>query len=296
MRAKTPAIAAAAAIIATSFAACEDTIAYAAPCPPVMHFAVGGVGDPNARAVPTPQPRTVIHYSASLAPIGNIGGDTSVREGERNLDHAARAFRQRCPDSRIEATGASMGALIAGNVRDRWQHDPTMRRNTRFVLISDPRARNGAMNQLPSFIPGFTHTGTRPASTIPTSTVCRDNDFICNAGNPFQNPGHAVNAAIGYLTGAHAYSTRDVDRSAGHHALPPTQRHVPDTPLPVRMPTPREVLEPIVQAIVPDAPITPQYTPTPIREYVPPAVKPFVPKHLGDTILPPLPPIRLPRL
>lgn len=293
---KPAAIAATTALIATSFAACEDTIAYAAPCPSVMHYAVGGVGAPNGQGIPTPrgEARTNIHYSASLAPVGNIGGDQSVREGERELNRQARAFRQRCPNSRIEVTGASMGAVVAGNVRDQWNNDPTMRGNTKFVLISDPRARNGAMSQLPSFIPGFTHAGPRPPSQIATSYVCRDNDFICNAGSILQNPGHAVNAAIGYAVGgAHGYSGRDVNRSAGHHVLPPSQQVVPETPLPWNPPTLREVLEPVAQAVVPDVPITPQYTPTPIREYLPPAVKHLVPRELGNIVLPP---VRLPRL
>ncbi len=227
--------------------------AHASGCPSVMHFAIGGVGDPGARTVSTPrgEARTAVHYSASLAPIGDVSGDASVREGERNLDRAARKFRAQCPSSRIEVSGASMGALVAGNVRDKWQHDPKMRTNSKFVLISDPRARNGAMNQLPSFIPGFTHTGSRPKSSISTSYVCRDNDLICNAGNVLKDPGHAIDAAVGYATGAHAYSPREVDRSAGHHSLPSSRTVVPSTPIPWNPPTAREVLEPIVKQVVP---------------------------------------------
>lgn len=254
MRAHRPAATlATAAIIATSFAACDDTIAYATPCPDVMHMVVGGVGDPGARTVPTPrgEPRTVIRYSASLAPVGNVSGNQSVREGERKLNQTARAYRAQCPQTRIEVTGASLGALIAGNTRDKWNNDPTMNRNTKFVLISDPRARNGAMNQLPSFIPGFTHTGARPPSRISTSTVCRDNDLICNTGNVLRDPGHAINAAVGYATGAHGYAPRDVDRTPGRHTLPSSRTVVPSTPLPWNPPTARQVLEPIVTRIVP---------------------------------------------
>lgn len=291
---KPAAIAATTALIATSFAACEDTIAYAAPCPSVMTFAVGGTGDPGAQHVPgVSGPVTRVHYSASIAPVGNVGGDASLAEGRRNLNAAARSFRQRCPNSSIRVIGNSMGAWVAGDVRDQWQHDPTMRRNTSFTLVSDPRAKQGVVAMIPSLVPGLTMTGPRPHSTIPTSTICRPTDAICAIGNPLQNPGHAINAVVGYFAGDHGYSSREVTHRPGQHTVAPKTRVVPSTPIPWQPPTPQQVLEPIVQAIVPDAPITPQYTPTPIKAYVPPAVKHLVPRELGNIVLPP---VRLPRL
>ncbi|WP_336790424.1 PE-PPE domain-containing protein [Gordonia malaquae] len=253
MRAHRPAATlATAAIIATSFAACDDTIAYAQPCPDQMTFAVGGVDDPGARRVPgLSGPVTRVHYSASIAPVGNVPGDISRREGERNLDRAARSFRRECPDSRIRVIGNSMGALVAGNVRDKWQHDPQMRRNTHFTLVSDPRAKRGIMTMIPSVVPGLTMQGPRPKSTIPTSTVCRPSDAICDLGNPLVDPGHAINAAIGYASGDHGYTDAEVTHTPGHHTVPARVHAVPDTPIAWQPPTPRQVLEPIVTRIVP---------------------------------------------
>lgn len=73
--------------------------AEASSCPSTMTFAVGGVGDGNSKRVPGVGngPVTRIHYSGSIAPVGGVGGDTSVSEGERALDRSARAFRDRCP-------------------------------------------------------------------------------------------------------------------------------------------------------------------------------------------------------
>ncbi|MGB3602729.1 MAG: PE-PPE domain-containing protein [Gordonia sp. (in: high G+C Gram-positive bacteria)] len=282
----------AALMLATLAVSCDPATANADTCPEQMTFAVGGVGDPGARHVPgISGPVARVHYSASLAPVGPVGGNDSAREGERNLDRAARSFRARCPDSTIVVQGQSLGALVAGNVRDKWANDPTMRRNTRAVLISDPRAHNGAMSVLPSFIPGFTHTGPRPHSTIPTASTCRDDDAICNIGNPLTNPGHAINAGIGYLVGgAHGYSNNDVNKTPGQHDLPPSAQPIPETPIPWAPPTPRQILEPLAREVVPTAPIiTDHYVPTPVRDYLPPAIKRIIPRDWGRNVLPPLP-------
>lgn len=266
--------------------------ARAATCPDNMTFAVGGTANGDSIDVPGVRGRhiTPIQYPGSLAPLGNIGGDDSVAEGERALDTAARAYRSQCPDTHIEVVGHSQGALVAGNVRDQWNNDPSMRDNTNVVVISDPRARNGVMSQLPSIIPGFTHTGPRPDSTIPTSSVCHHNDGICNIGNPFNNPGHAIGSAIGYLTGAHDYNIDEVQYAPGQHDLPAVDPIVPSTPLHDDAPNLRDTLEPVTQAIVPDAPIIiGRYEPTPIRDYIPRIVQHLVPDHVLDVVLPPLP-------
>ena len=271
--------------------------ARAATCPVTMTFAVGGTD--NGDSVDVPGIRgthiTPIQYPGSLAPLGNIGGDDSVARGEHALDTAARAYRSQCPDTHIEVVGHSQGALVAGNVRDQWTNDPAMRDNVNIVLVSDPRADNGAMSQLPSIVPGFTHTGPRPQSPIPTSSVCHDNDAICNIGNPLNNPGHAIGSAIGYLTGAHDYSVDEVQYAPGQHDLPAVHPIIPSTPLDVDAPNLRETLEPIAQAVIPDAPmIIGRYEPTPIRDYVPQIAQHLLPPHVGDIVLPPIPTVRLP--
>lgn len=240
-----------AAVLLAALSACEDTIAYAQSCPDQMTFAVGGVGDSESRKVPGVGIGAVtrVRYSASIAPIGGVPGDVSRREGEHNLDVAARAFRTRCPDSEIRVVGHSMGALVAGNVRDKWQHDPVMRDRTAFTLISDPRAPRGIMSMIPSVVPGLTMQGPRPQSSIATSSVCRTSDAICDLGNPLVDPGHAINAVWGYANGDHGYD--QVDHAPGRHMVPERVHAVPDTPIAWQPPTPRQVLEPIVTRIVP---------------------------------------------
>lgn len=145
-----------------------------AACPAVKHYALGGVGDPGSAHVPgAPKNAERITYSASVFPVGNVIGEQSKQEAQNKLDRRARAFRAQCPDSRIEVTGYSLGALAAGDTRDQWQHSPTMRKNTKFVLVADARSRNGALTWLPGELIGFRQPWARPKSTIPTSHVCR---------------------------------------------------------------------------------------------------------------------------
>lgn len=282
-------------------------------CPSSQEFAVGGVGDTKSRFVPGASGATRIGYAASLAPVGHTAGDVSVARGEAALNRAARTFRARCPESAIHVTGYSMGALVAGNVRDSWNHDPLMRRNSSFTLIADPRADHGAMSRLPSIIPGFTHTGQRPFSTIPTSSVCRiGSDFICYVGDPTRNPLPLMTGLLGYLAGEHTYRSNEIPDSPGDHivegaALGATGLllavllpQLPILGLLASLPAPEEV-EPLLDVtqdlaravapeLVPPAELSlVEYTPTPLRDYVPPPLAHFVPDAIGDVVLPALP-------
>ena len=283
-------------------------------CPATKKFVVGGVGDTRSAWVPGTSGATRIEYSASLAPIGFVPGDASAAQGAAALNSAARGFRKRCPDSAIHVTGYSLGALVAGNVRDSWTHDAKMRNYTSFTLIADPRAEQGAMAQLPSLIPGFTHTGPRPASSIPTSSICRSAaDFICFVGNPAENPLPLINGLLGYAFGDHTYRSGEVtDEPGAHDVAGPTRIGAPGEvatvlplPLPVEvalavLPSPAEV-EPVLAlaqdvardvapGIVPPAELSlTRYIPTPLRDYLPPPLADAVPEQIGDVVLPALP-------
>lgn len=314
------------AVLALSFLAptLTATVALAAgaaqaggACPDTQEYAVGGVGDTHGRHVPGASGATGIVYPASLAPVGLTPGDVSADRGEDALDAKARAFRARCPESAIHVTGYSFGALVAGNVRDEWNRDPAMRRNTSFTLVADPRADQGAMAQLPSVIPGFTHTGPRPASAIPTSSVCRAAaDFVCYVGNPLSNPLPLINGLLGYAAGDHGYRASEVTDQPGEHTVAgPTRVPAPGEvtvgpdsalvtieivvkvsglPDPAQLEPVLEFAQDVVQTVAPG--IAPpaelsltRYIPTPLRDYVPPVVAPMVPDEIGDVVLPPLP-------
>lgn len=286
-------------------------------CPATQDFAVGGLGDPLSRHVPGSAGAIDIRYPASLAPLGSVPGDVSVAYGEAALSARARQFRSRCPDTPIHVSGYSMGALVAGNARDRWTADPVMSQNVSFTLIADPRADDGAMARLPSLIPGFTHTGKRPPSSIPTSSVCRtDSDFICHTGDPLREPTHFVNGVLGYLLGDHAYRRNEISADPGDHVVAGTVRvGGPDVGLPIDLPTasvdlpvvgpidvpavgqlvgPPAVAQ-VIAAVVPQAQLSlTEYLPTPLKDYAPSALAAFVPDELGEVVLPPvvLPPVR----
>ena len=295
-------------------------------CPDTKEFAVGGVGDTRGQHVPgAPRNATGIAYPASLAPVGLTPGDVSAARGEHALNSQARAFRARCPESAIHVTGYSFGALVAGNVRDKWNRDPKMRQNTSFTLVADPRADHGAMAKLPSVIPGFTHTGPRPAGDIPTSSVCRAAaDFVCYVGNPLENPLPLINGLLGYAAGDHGYRRSEVSDTPGEHTVAgPTRVGAPAdlaatdgseaAPLLslevnvqvnlAALPDPAE-LEPalavaqdlartVAPELVPPAELSlTRYMPTPLRDYAPPVLAGAVPEELGNVVLPPLPAIR----
>ena len=279
--------------------------ARAAACPPSIEFAIGGVGDPLGLRVPGTDDARGIVYPASLAPFGPVSGDVSAVTGEVAVEATVRSFRLRCPQTAIHITGYSFGALVAGNIRDRWTHDPMMRRDMSFTLISDPRADEGAMARLPPLIPGFTHSGRRPPSTIPTSTVCRtESDFICHTGNPLRRPARLVNGVLGYLLGDHGYRDDEITHEPGDHEVRGITRVVePEVPevselAPAAEAAARQlrtVLDHTAAEAVPPARLSlTEYIPTPLCEYLPPILAPALPDHLAGIVLPPLQP--LPRL
>lgn len=258
--------------------------ANAAPCPSSMTFVVGGTGDPasvNAPGVPA-GPRTNINYPATL-------DQYSVAAGERALSGAVTTFRAQCPGSHVTMYGYSQGALVAGNVRDQM---PGLG-NSNVVLVSDPRAPQGISAMLPSVPFWWTNQGPRPASSIPTANICRANDLVCNIGNPLADPIHAINAAIGFATGAHNYAPHEINPAPGNHTPPSAPGPIPEVvKVPVKVPTPRQMspVEPFVSGQVQK-----QWTPPAVArgtaarnvgEVIPPALAGFVPPEIARIVLP----------
>lgn len=264
----------------------QPPAAQAAPCPATMNFAVGGTGDPTGVHTPgvPAGPRTNVPYPATV-------DDNAQRIGRTNLTNAVNGFRAQCPNSHVTVTGYSGGAQIVGDWRDQ---NPGMR-NTNVILVSDPRAPGGLAAVLPSVPFWWTNQGPRPASPIPTSNICRANDLVCNIGNPLQDPIHAINAAIGFATGAHNYAPHEINPAPGNHVPASNPGPIPEVvrvPAKVKVPTPRQMspVEPFVSGQVQK-----QWTPPAVArgtaarnvgEIVPPALAGFVPPQLAGIPLP----------
>lgn len=257
--------------------------AEAAPCPATMTFSISGV-DGNPAWVPgVSGPRTNVHYRSDLHsvvtdPIG------TRKSGERALTRSITQFRNRCPGSHVKVVGHSYGAWIAGNVRDT---HPV--RNSSYVLVSDPRAKMGVLRLVPS-VPGFFEAQgpRRGKAKAPTATTCRTSDLVCWAPNPVADPVGFVNSAIGYATGDHAYSSREVRQAPGTRIIRgPNHVQIPAV-APVQAPAPV-----VRQAPPPPPPPAPvrveQYVPKEIVQHVPREIRNVVvPKEITN-LIPPLP-------
>lgn len=255
-------------ILCAPFALILTTPTAQASCAPVT-LGVGGSGDPTSSHLPVPAGYTPVPWAAP-----GIPSDQSQAQGRAALSAAITRARAECPSRSITVVGYSAGAKVAGDVCD-------TRPAVHCTLIADPRRPGGIEANYPSLLPGYTNAG--PRSTKPNETqVCASHDWVCDAPNVFADPVGAVQSAIGVVTGRH----QDYYKGPQEPAAPPAP------PAPV---TPK-VVEPIVQAIVPDTPIRDQYVPTPIAAYVPPVLKPVV------DLLPPEirnwtpPPVQLPAL
>lgn len=240
-------------------------------CAPVQNFVVGGTGDPTGVRVPhvPPGARTNIVYPASISPVaGSVSGDDSVRIGRDNLHRSVTEFQARCPGSKVNLVGYSLGAIVVSD-------ECGVIRNATCYTIGNPKAPNGSMANLPSFIPGFHMTGVRPAPASGSRVVeiCNARDLYCNGGNPLQDPGHFVDAAIGtYLQGQHGYPA------------PVEAPVVPSTPALLPVPNLHEVLEGVARELVPVAPIRNEYVATPLRELLPPAIGRVLPREIAEFV------------
>lgn len=242
--------------------------AEASSCPPTMNVAINGVGGNPAYVPGVPAgPRINVHYRNDLRsvvtdPIG------TRRSGERALSSAISGFRARCPNSHVRVYGYSYGSWVAGNVRDT---NREARRNSSWVLVSDPRSRMGVLRLVPS-IPGyFEAQGVRGRAKAPTAKTCRTTDGVCWVPDPVRDPLGAVNSVAGYLSGAHGYRSSEVRQAPGVTVHRGSPVFVAPTGAPASVPaTPRVEVQVVVDA------------------YVPEPVKPIVPVEVANIPVPPV--------
>lgn len=181
-------------------------------CPPVAYFAIGGNGDPdsvNVPGIPAGAHRVNITYPANV-----FRGDYSRNVAIDKLDREARALRSRCPDTRIEVVGYSLGASAGSILVDRWQNDPVMNQNTAATFYGNPRQPIGPDGWggietvgLPHIRGVYTWHGAHQSGPIPVRDVCNpQRDIICSAPAPIHKDLRgAWDALQGYLTGDHLY-------------------------------------------------------------------------------------------
>lgn len=201
MRAHRPAATlATAAIIATSFAACDDTIAYASGC--TQHIAVGGNTDTHSRNVPG-APRTSIRVTYPA----DVFNRASRPIAERQIrDVAERAWTRGC---HITIWAYSLGASAASTVTDSWiRHGARGSWNATFY--GSPRMPRHHGNligieaaRLPNI--GYTYRGASLRSPR-IRNICNVRDAICSMPAPWtRNVGQSADHIVGYFGTQHRY-------------------------------------------------------------------------------------------
>lgn len=192
MRARTPAAFAAAAVIATSFAACEDTIAYADGC--VTNIAIGGNGDVHSRYVPgAPASSIRITYPA------DVFNPNSRPIAERQARAAAaRAWARGC---HVTLWAYSLGASAASTVTDTWIRHGT-RGSWKAVFSGNPRhPRHGSLIGIEAAgLPyvGYAYRGQHLRDPR-IRNRCNPRDLICSTPAPWtSNIPRAWDHLVGY--------------------------------------------------------------------------------------------------
>jgi cutinase len=143
--------------------------------------------------------------------FGFIGADQRVgynsyntSGGRDELNRLVRQHRAQCPGDWISMTGHSGGAAVV----HAWIEANGNIGNINAVLLADPKRAAGPGG------PGFAQTdwpfNALPTLAgananfrgVPTLTICRENDHICNSWDPWNG---------GYATGAHSAYDFDVN-------------------------------------------------------------------------------------
>ena len=259
--------------------AVEATVAGAATCQPDYSVVLGGTGDPTSASVPYQPigPVTRVYYPADV-----VRADMSVAAGEQGVARAVTEIRRDCPDAVVHVAGYSLGAWAAGQYCDR-------DRTVQCTLIADPRRPGGLGSYLPD-LPGVTFGGARPPAAN-VRQVCGEYDIIC-AANP-SDPVRVAASALGYAAGIVGRSTHGyapVVEPAGDVVVSqpspiPFTDNIP--PLPVVVPSPRDVVQPWIpeRSMVAGGP----YEPVPVEQFLPKVVNDVLPPEVRGWVPPPLP-------
>jgi hypothetical protein len=199
-----------------------------------------------------------VPYYAGVFPVVDRSAlDASVAEGVGKLTAAVNEFHGRCPGSQLTLAGYSEGAVVAGNVLERFaQSSAIPRAQLNGVLYGNPRrpfgpggrggVAGGIETNLPTVLPGVTMQGPHNYAGIAVREVCNENDGICNSTNMITNLAAFANGLIGYASGDHGYDLDPIRDTGNGVTLHPQNPRIPyGAPLPLPIGTPWQIQQQI---------------------------------------------------
>jgi hypothetical protein len=192
-----------------------------------------------------------VPYFAGVFPIVDRKAlDASVAEGTEKLEAAVRDYHAACSGSRLVLAGYSEGAVVAGDVLQRFAGSADIPHGQLAgVLYGNPRrpfgdggiggVAGGIETNVPTILPGVTMLGGQEYGDIAVRNVCNENDGICNSTNMITNLAAFANGLVGYASGDHGYSldpARDLGNGVLFHPQPQRVAFGPPLPLPIGTP------------------------------------------------------------
>lgn len=252
------ALAAAAAALTTPQATGQSA---AAACPGTAVFETDGYGSGeslvnwnrsgfNASPPAGWQIVQVPYYAGVFPVVDRLALDASVAEGTAKLDRAVRDFHATCPGTRLVLAGYSEGAVVAGDVLERFARESSIPHGLlNGVLYGNPRRpfgdggtggiAGGIETNVPTILPGVTMKGGQEHGDLAVRNVCNENDGICNSTNMITNLAAFANGLVGYASGDHGYDlnpARDLGDGLILHRQPQRVAYGPPLPIPVGTP------------------------------------------------------------
>jgi hypothetical protein len=260
MRRRLAAVATALVAVAAALTVPQVT-ASAAACPGTAVFETDGYGSGeslvnwnrswfNANPPAGWQIVQVPYYAGVFPVVDRLALDASVAEGTAKLDRAVRDFHAACPATRLVLTGYSEGAVVAGDVLERFARDTAIPHGLlNGVLYGNPRRpfgdggtggiAGGIETNVPTILPGVTMKGGQNYGDLAVRNVCNENDGICNSTNMITNLAAFANGLVGYASGDHGYDlnpARDLGSGLVLHRQPQRVPYGPPLPIPVGTP------------------------------------------------------------
>ncbi|HEX2133596.1 MAG TPA: PE-PPE domain-containing protein [Actinophytocola sp.] len=192
----------------------------------------------------------VPYYAGVFPVVDRKALDASVAEGTAKLERVVRDFHAACPGTRLVLAGYSEGAVVAGDVLEKFAHEATIPHHLLHgVLYGNPRrpfgdgglggVAGGIETNVPTILPGVTMRGGQDYGDLAVRDVCNENDGICNSTNMITNLAAFANGLVGYASGDHGYvldPARDLGRGLVLHRQPPRIAYGPPLPLPIGTP------------------------------------------------------------
>ncbi|MFC5286715.1 cutinase family protein [Actinokineospora guangxiensis] len=192
-----------------------------------------------------------VPYYAGVFPIVDRNAlDASVAEGTAKLEQAVTSYHRACPGTRLVLAGYSEGAVVAGDVLERFARTSVVPHHLlNGVLYGNPRrdfgyggaggVAGGIETNVPTILPGVTMKGGQRYGSLAVRNICNENDGICNSTNMITNLAAFANGLVGYAQGDHGYDLnphRDLGRGDTLHRQPHRIAHGAPLPLPIGTP------------------------------------------------------------